>query len=264
MECANIWKVASSPKILAHGKIPGSVSKTAAQALQHLKVDIMLNTSVVAATKMPNGQQELTLSGGEQLITDMYIPTYGLIPNSSYIPSKFLDKDAFVMVDDHLAVKGTKNIWAIGDVSDTEFPQYLSTERQSKYLAKAMSLFLRDMPVQPYKAMTARTAPPSHWPRNIWLTPLRRLWVSNRQIHRNWPLWWYEDSRFHSSLYEKGPFYSHVGRVGPGDILLMSILVWGFCFLLLQIFSLFNILPLDLGMVFKGGPQTTVPFVMLF
>jgi len=44
----------------------------------------------------------------------------------------------------------------------------------------------------------------------------------------------------------------------------MSILVWGFCFLLLQIFSLFNILPLDLGMVFKGGPQTTVPFVMLF
>ena len=90
------------------------------------------------------------------MITDLYIPTFGLIVNSSYVPSRFLDADGYVMVDEYLAVKGAKDVWAIGDVSDAEFPQFLPLDRQSKYLAKAITMILRDMPVDPYKAMTTR------------------------------------------------------------------------------------------------------------
>jgi len=117
-----------------------------------------LHKSIISTTKLPNGQQELTLSGGEKLITDMYIPTFGLITNSSYIPSKFLDAKKLVMVDEYLAVRGAKNIWAIGDVSDAEFPQFLPMDRQSKYLAKELVSILRGTPVAPYKAMTTRRA----------------------------------------------------------------------------------------------------------
>jgi len=141
--------------------LPTSVSKIAIDALHHLKVDVRFNTSVITTTKMANGQQELSLSDGSKLTTEMYIPTFGLIPNSSYVPAKFLDPQGFVMVDEHLAVKAAKDVWAIGDVSDTEFPQFLPMDRQSKYIAKAITSILSNTPVAPYKAMSTRRPPSS-------------------------------------------------------------------------------------------------------
>jgi len=101
---ANPSQIASGPAVL--GGTPSFVLKTATEGLQNLKVHLKLQTRVVGSASIPNGRQELTLSGGDELITDVYTPTHGLIPNSSYVPAKFLNANGYVMVDEYLKVKG--------------------------------------------------------------------------------------------------------------------------------------------------------------
>ena len=77
---------------------------------------------------LPDGREELTLSSGDQTSTDMYVPTFGLIPNSSYIPATYLNANASVMVNEYLGVKGANDVWAIGDISDIESWQYITCD----------------------------------------------------------------------------------------------------------------------------------------
>ena len=113
-----------------------------------------MKTKVVNSAKAPDGRQILELSGGEKLIADLYIPTFGVTPNSSYIPEKYLNNNSFVVVDDYLKVKGLENVWAIGDVSDHEPPQFLFADKQAAHLAKNIILILSSKAPLPYKGGT--------------------------------------------------------------------------------------------------------------
>jgi NADH dehydrogenase FAD-containing subunit len=124
--------------------------------LRDLNVDIKLHTKVnrSSRTKREGANQfEIFLSDGTKLSADLYIPTSGIVPNSSYIPDKYLDANGFVKVDEYLQVKGLENqhIWAIGDVSDLESPQFLCVDRQSAHLAKNIGLILNNKAALPYK-----------------------------------------------------------------------------------------------------------------
>jgi len=88
------------------------------------------------------------------VIADMYIPTYGLIPNSSYIPTKFLNENGYAMVDEFLNLKGAKDVWAIGDVSEVENSSYIYADKQSEYLAKNLTLLLSGKKMVSYKVAT--------------------------------------------------------------------------------------------------------------
>ncbi|KAG9239537.1 hypothetical protein BJ875DRAFT_414260 [Amylocarpus encephaloides] len=148
----NIILIASGPSLLEG--TPSSISKYATKELQNLKIDIRLSTRVVSSTYLSSSQQELTLATGETLTTDLYIPTFGLTPNSSYIPAKFLNAQKYAIVNTYLQLKETKDIWAIGDVSNVENSQFISCDRQSAYLAKNIVALLRDGLVAPYKENT--------------------------------------------------------------------------------------------------------------
>jgi hypothetical protein len=98
----------------------------------------------------------------------MYIPTFGLVPNSGYVPAQFVNADGYVTVDEFLNVKSKgdgvgaplKDIWALGDVTDLEYAQFISCDKQSAHLAKNVILALRadsTRPPLPYKAATKRT-----------------------------------------------------------------------------------------------------------
>ena len=105
---------------------------------------------------MPNGLQDLTLSTKENLVADMFIAAHGLLPNSSYVPSKFLDPKGYVMVDEHLRVKGIEGAWAIGDVCNVEYSQFITCEKQSAYLAKSIMAILSKKTTLPYQVATRR------------------------------------------------------------------------------------------------------------
>jgi NADH dehydrogenase FAD-containing subunit len=122
--------------------------------LSNLKVKVKLQNKVMSSTQLETGRQELTLSSGEKLVTDLYLPLFGLTPNTSYVPENFLNSQGYVMADEYLRVKGTEAAWAIGDVSDVEFSQIMSCDRQSVHLAKTITALLSSKSPVPYKAST--------------------------------------------------------------------------------------------------------------
>lgn len=79
-------------------------------------------TGVKATGEDNSGPWTVTLSNGEELKTDLYIPTTGSVPNSSFIPPAFLDKDGWVKVDKELRVQSSESssplpIYAAGDIT---------------------------------------------------------------------------------------------------------------------------------------------------
>ncbi len=132
------------------------MSAYAIKSLLNLKAKLHFNTQVKSSTHLPNGSYELLLSTGEKLITDMYIPTFGLLPNSSYMPSEFLDAKGYVVVDAYLGVLGAKDIWAIGDVSTCDWSALVPADKQSAHLVKNVGLLLNGKPPLPYKVMAHR------------------------------------------------------------------------------------------------------------
>ncbi|RAH79981.1 FAD/NAD(P)-binding domain-containing protein [Aspergillus japonicus CBS 114.51] len=64
------------------------------------------------------------LDNGETLSTDVYIPTTGVLPNTSYLPAGVLDEKGWVNVDEELRVRGVENVYAAGDI--TSYPARLA------------------------------------------------------------------------------------------------------------------------------------------
>ncbi|RDW87252.1 hypothetical protein BP5796_02946 [Coleophoma crateriformis] len=134
---------------------PSSVSKATIKELQKMNVVVKLQTKIKGSTTTSDGQQELALVGGDKLVTDLYIPTFGVTPNSSYLPAKFVNADGFITVDEYLKLKGAENVWAIGDVSEVEPPQFMFCDAQSVHAAKSILSILANKAILPYKASTS-------------------------------------------------------------------------------------------------------------
>ncbi|KPM41360.1 hypothetical protein AK830_g5177 [Neonectria ditissima] len=145
---SNNYQIARGKTVLESS--PTSVANIATKELLNLGVKIELQETVATSTKLPDGRHELTLSSGKKLITDMYIPTFGLAPNTSFVPTKFLDATGAVVVDERLQVNGAGLVWVIGDASSTEGSQYMPCNRQSAHAAKNIILMLNGKPLVSY------------------------------------------------------------------------------------------------------------------
>lgn len=125
------------------------------KGLQDLGVNVKLQTRVVHAQEVAYGGHELTLSNGSQLKADLYLPTYGVVANTSYLSAKLVNAHGFIKVDEYLRVGGSSDVWAAGDVCEVEASQFLSCDRQSSYVARAIVAVLRKKTPPPYKAMAS-------------------------------------------------------------------------------------------------------------
>jgi apoptosis-inducing factor 2 len=110
-----------------------------------------------------NGKYELRLKDGSMLATDLYIPAFGVTPNSSYVPKKHLNPHGYVIVNEFQRVKGTDNVWALGDVTDLENTQLKKFMPQAAHLARNIALILDNKPPVPYKPATSRKSFLYHW-----------------------------------------------------------------------------------------------------
>ncbi|KAK6587194.1 hypothetical protein PZA11_000484 [Diplocarpon coronariae] len=144
-----ITLISSGATVLAG--TPASVSKTASAQLKKLNVTIKTSTKISGSATTADGKTELTLSDGTKMTTDLYLPTAGLIPNSSYIPATLLNQNGNVVVDEFLHVQGTTDIWAVGDVSAVQRAQFMLTDAQSTHVAKNIGLGHKGKPLLPYK-----------------------------------------------------------------------------------------------------------------
>ena len=133
------------------------MQRQALKGLTTLGVEVKLNTRIMGTTTSPSGRTELTSSDGSKRVADLYVPTYGLVPNSSYVPSQFLTSKGFVVVDEYLRVRGATDVWAVGDVVDVEWKQFIWADRQSGSVAKNITLMLSSdkATIIPYKVTSA-------------------------------------------------------------------------------------------------------------
>lgn len=119
------------------------VRETALRELEKLKVTVIKSTHVTKATSDPaTGKTtlELTSTDGTKkvttLVTDLYIPTFGIIPNTLFLPPRMLDGSGFVKTDSYLRAEGFANVFVAGDASNIESPQGKHTEDQIQVVVK--------------------------------------------------------------------------------------------------------------------------------
>ena len=140
------------------------VRRTAVRELAKLKVKIVANKRVVGAATTPAGKQSLALrtSGKNKnnetdtttttLETDLYIPTFGVRPNTAFVPAAMLDADGRVKVNrDTLQAMDHANVFALGDASNAQTAKGKHADAQVRFLAPAMQHRLAGCAMPIYK-----------------------------------------------------------------------------------------------------------------
>jgi NADH dehydrogenase FAD-containing subunit len=143
-----------------------------------------LNTKITSTKVLANGKTELALSDKTTKVVDLYLPALGVTPNSSILPSSWLNERGYVKVDDFLAVKGVSDntVYAIGDVADIDVDTRVAAGDQAEAAGRVIHALLTDgePPAKYVKALNAgatvvgRSKAVGHF--NGWGIPSIMLW----------------------------------------------------------------------------------------
>ncbi|PVH68333.1 FAD/NAD(P)-binding domain-containing protein [Cadophora sp. DSE1049] len=146
-----ITLITAAPE-LAHDSLPVNISKVAEKELKKLHVEITKGVKIIDSKAASDGKTELILDNGETMLVDLYLPIIGNHPNSEYVPKALLDDRGYVIVDEYLRVKGTEDIWAVGDVSNTDPSQAVYLQKQIPAIANNLDLVIKGKKPIPYKS----------------------------------------------------------------------------------------------------------------
>lgn len=123
------------------------VRQAAKKSLEKLGAKVEIGAKVTKVEGAEGGPKTISLSigrGRDEIIeADLYIPTYGLIPNSDFVPANLLDHRRHVKQTKHLRAEGHDNIFVVGDVGSLETPQAVHTESQMLHTVKNLQAYLK-------------------------------------------------------------------------------------------------------------------------
>lgn len=142
--------IIGNESVLQTSKVSSSVVRTVEQDLTKLGVKLIRNAKVQETHHNPVAGKEagtghtttLRLSSGETLVTDCYIPLFGVRVNTSFLPAELLDESGNLILDKTLRAESTTNVWGIGDVGNLEPKQVTNTDAQIIYLAGTLDRVL--------------------------------------------------------------------------------------------------------------------------
>lgn len=109
------------------------IASNARSELKKLGVQIRMSSKVVSATAKEGGKTEVVLAGGETILTDLYLPTMGLVPNTGFVDGKYLNARGQVVVDEMFNVKDAEGVWALGDVVGQPRCGFMITQKQVSF-----------------------------------------------------------------------------------------------------------------------------------
>jgi len=107
-----------------------SVASNARGELAKLGVTVRTDSVVDAVRAAPDGKTEVLLQDGSIIMTDLYLPATGLVPNSEYVDKKYLDDKNLVKVDGYFRVPDTSGVWALGDIVSKPKAGFIITQKQ--------------------------------------------------------------------------------------------------------------------------------------
>lgn len=135
-------------------KFRRDVRETAKKELERLKVKVITNakvtspttTTTTTATPTPNTTITLTQttpspkspSPPTTLQADLIIPTYGLTPNTSFLPTSLLDARGYVRQTTRLRAEGHDNIFVVGDAGNLQDPQGVHADAQTVHVVRLL------------------------------------------------------------------------------------------------------------------------------
>lgn len=93
-----------------------SLASNVTAELKKLGVQVRKSARVVDSHAIGDDKTEVVLQSGEKIVTDLYLPTMGMAPNTEYLPANLLTDKKFVDIDEFYQVKNAKNVWAAGDI----------------------------------------------------------------------------------------------------------------------------------------------------
>ncbi|KAL2121507.1 hypothetical protein VTJ04DRAFT_5534 [Mycothermus thermophilus] len=145
--------------LAADGQLAGghTIAPFAAKQLEKIGVKIHYNARVESATPVEavegGTKTELKLSSGESLVTDLYLPTTGLLPNTDFIPAQYLTEPGrTIRINKFLQVQDASNVWAAGDVVGQPRAGFMITQRQAAGVARNLLASLDEKKLVPWKA----------------------------------------------------------------------------------------------------------------
>lgn len=96
------------------------------------KIGVQVKKGVRAerSKTLANGKTEVMLSDGSKIVTDLYLPTMGLQPNTEWVDKKHLNEHNYVEVDEFYRVKNAEDVWACGDIVSTPRAAFMITDKQ--------------------------------------------------------------------------------------------------------------------------------------
>ena len=128
------YEFKSKPVVLLSGsqQLLNGVGPVASveKELLALGVEIKKGVRAVGTEALPDGKTKVLLQDGGSIVTDLYLPTTGLVPNSDFLPESFLTAKKYADVDDQFRIKAAENIWALGDVVSRPRAAWMETEPQ--------------------------------------------------------------------------------------------------------------------------------------
>lgn len=124
-------------------KFRRDVRETAKKELENLKVKVIPNAKVVpSSSSSPSTTLTLTQttpSDGTKTSTlqaDLLIPTYGVVPNTSFLPASMLDARGYVKQTTSLRAEGHDAIFVVGDAGNLQDPQGVHADLQVVHVVK--------------------------------------------------------------------------------------------------------------------------------
>ncbi|POS69834.1 hypothetical protein DHEL01_v211774 [Diaporthe helianthi] len=149
--------IASSELPLEEG-LRKDVRQAAKKTLEKLGAQVKLNTKVTKVEGPESGPKTISLSVGpgveETIEADVFIPAYGVQPNSDFVPANLLDHRRYVKQTKHLRAEGHDNIFVVGDVGSLETPQGIHTEYQMLHAVKNIQAYLKGEALTEYTFST--------------------------------------------------------------------------------------------------------------
>lgn len=117
---AKVTLVTSAAKLLP--VFNDSRAKKAETLLKKVGVEVQYNAKVTSANEVGNGKTEVVLSNGKTITADVYIPAYGVQPNTEWLPSDLKNSNGYVNTNTStLRVdKAGARVYAAGDVAGAD------------------------------------------------------------------------------------------------------------------------------------------------
>ncbi|CAK7201155.1 hypothetical protein SEUCBS139899_003857 [Sporothrix eucalyptigena] len=135
--------------------VRADVRQTIVDELAKLHVTVVESTRVVDVAATAAGKHVLTLQTGTTattMETDLYIPAFGVRPNTAFVPPAMLDADGRVAVRrDTLQPPSHANVFALGDAANAESATGKHADAQVRFLAPALQAWLAGRPIPTYK-----------------------------------------------------------------------------------------------------------------